>query len=720
MGRRGAEGWLLAVAIAAGACGEAAGQTDLAQLGRSSPEPTSTSDSITFAHHVAHILHENCAYCHRPGNVGPFSLLSYEDARARGRLIAEVTARRYMPPWLPEAGFGHLADERRLTDDEIALLRAWVADGMPMGDPTDIPPEPRWTEGWALGEPDLVVVMPVPFELSAEGPDVFRNFVIPLPVSSTRFVRAVELRPDARVAVHHAVMKIDRTDSSRRLDESDPGSGYGGMDAVSMAQHPDGYFLGWTPGRLPHPGWEDLAWRLDPGTDLILQLHLRPTGKQEQVSATVGLFFAEEPPSQTPAMITLVSEEIDIPPGTADYEVAQSFELPVGVDVLSVYPHAHLLGKEIRAFAELPDGSTEWLVFIEDWDFYWQDEYRLAEPLFLPEGTILHMQYTFDNSSENPQNPNKPPRRVVHGNQSSDEMAELWVQVLPRTAEELEKLKLATLRKWMEVNPSNPFVYYNLGVALAERGQHAAAAGEYEEAIRRSPDFPEAYNNLGNALLQQAKSSEAVAAYRQAVASRPDFTEAHYNLGQALFSQGDLDGAVRHYQMALEIDAGLAEAEEKLGDAFRAQDKLADAVVHYRRAIELKPEFGRAHQSLGMVLAGTGQPGEAVEHLQVAIDLAPEAPLALIVLAELLAKHPDPAVRNPEEAIRLAKRATELTRSGHPVPLTVLAAAYASAGRYADAVASAEQALSLARQTGQTALAQNLRQQIEAYRRGGG
>lgn len=684
MGRRGAEGWWLAAAIAATACGEAAGQTDLASL--ESHPPASTSDSVTFARHIAPILYENCAYCHRPGNIGPFSLLTPEDARARGPLIAEVTSKRYMPPWLPESGFGHLAGERRLTDQEIELIREWVDGGMMVGDPAELPRAPRWADGWNLGEPDLVVEMPAAYELSATGPDVFRNFVIPLPVASTRFVRAVELRPDARTAVHHAVMKVDPTESSRRLDESDPGLGFGGMDAVSMARHPDGYFLGWTPGRLPHPGWDGLAWRLDPNTDLVLQLHMRPTGKPESVGASIGLYFADEPPERMPAMITLVSEEIDIPPGDADYEVTQSFELPVTVDVLSVYPHAHLLGKEIRAFAELPDGTTEWLVFIKDWDFYWQDEYRLAEPLSLPAGTTLHMRYTFDNSAANPQNPHVPPRRVVHGNQSSDEMAELWLQVLPRSAEDLEELELATLREWLEVNPSNPYTRYNLGVALAERGRHTEAVREYREALLRAPAFAEAHNNLGNALVQLARLDEAIAAYRDAIEVRPAFAEAHYNLGRVLARKGDVRGAIDQY----------------------------------RRALEANPELGPAHESLGMALATAGQPGEAAEHLSRAIDLSPDALLPLIALAELLAKHPDPAVRNPSEAIRLAERASELTGEGHPVPLTVLAAAYAAAGRHADAVAAAERALTLAQRAGQTALAQNLRRQLDAYRQAGG
>ena len=722
MGRRGAEGWLLAAAIAASACSEAIGQTDLLSdhnvtAGRA---PTLSPDSVTYARDIAPILHENCAYCHRPGNIGPFSLLSHEDARVRGPLIVNVTSRRYMPPWLPEAGYGHFADERRLTDQEIELIRAWVEGGMPMGDSADLRGAPEWPDDWSLGEPDLVVTMSAPFELPASGEDVFRNFVIPLPVSETRYVRAVELRPDARAAVHHAVMKVDRTDSSRRLDESDPGPGFGGMDVVSMAQHPDGYFLGWTPGRLPHPGWEGLAWELEPNTDLVLQLHLRPTGKRERIGASVGLFFADTPPARTPGMITLVSEKIDIPPGVADYEVTQSFELPVGVDVLSVYPHAHLLGKEIRAYAELPDGSTEWLVYIEDWDFYWQDEYRLAEPLFLPAGTTLHMRYTFDNSSANPRNPNRPPRRVVHGNRSSDEMAELWIQALPRTAEDLETLDLALLEEWLEVNPSNPIVRYNLGVALAARGRHREAIPHYREAIRGNPDFPEAHNNLGNSLVQLTRIEEAEAAYRQAIEERPGFAEAHHNLGQVLFSMGDVWGALAEYRKAIDEDPRLADPHEKLGDALRSQGRLREAVPHYRRAVELEPDLGRAHQSLGMALAAIGQPAEAVQHLRRAIELTPDDPMPLVALAELLAKHPDPTIRSPDEAIRLAERAVELTESSHAVPLTVFAAACAAAGRYDDAVAAAERALALAQQAGQSALARSLRGQIASYRRASG
>lgn len=210
----------------------------------------------TFTKDIAPIILSRCAPCHRPGEAGPFTLLTYADVKARRHQIVAVTKTRYMPPWKPEPGYGDFIGERRLKPLEIDLIERWVAEGAPEGDPADLPRQPAWTPGWQHGQPDLIIQMPEPYQLAADGPDVFRIFVVPLPVSEPRYVKALEFRPGSK-AVHHANLRVDSTDSSRRLDEQDPGPGYAGGLIPFTAAYPDGHFLGWTPGQLP-PMWQTL------------------------------------------------------------------------------------------------------------------------------------------------------------------------------------------------------------------------------------------------------------------------------------------------------------------------------------------------------------------------------------------------------------------------------------------------------------------------------
>jgi len=382
-------------------------------------------ESPTFTRDVAPILFRHCSVCHHPGTNAAFSLLTYEDVRPRARVIAIATQSKYMPPWKPEPGFGDdFIGRRGLSNVEIATIQQWVNGGARLGDPGGMPAAPTFGDGWRLGAPDLVIQMPQAFDVPATGADVFRTFVIPIPMSGPRYVKAMEFVPGTR-AVHHANMRFDETPASRLLDDKDPAPGYDGLTA-SSAHYPEGFFFGWTPGQLP-PASEALAWRLNPGTDMVLQLHLKPTGQPEHVQASIGLYFAAGPPVLTPAMLRLGKQNIDIAAGQSGYAIADSYVLPVDVDVHAVQPHAHYRAKEIKGFATLPDGSTRWLIYIRNWDFDWQDTYRYAKPFRLPKGTTLRMEYTYDNSEANRRNPQRPPQRVRWRQNSLDEMGDLWI-----------------------------------------------------------------------------------------------------------------------------------------------------------------------------------------------------------------------------------------------------------------------------------------------------
>jgi len=322
------------------------------------PRPEGT---VTFSEHIAPIVHTSCSPCHRPGEAAPFSLLTYDQVRKRAQQLAEVTASRFMPPWLPEPGYGQFDGERRLTDEQLGLLIQWTREGAAPGDLDRVAAPAEFTAGWKLGVPDQVVTLPAAYTLEAETEDVFRNFVFPVPLDETVFVRSIEFRPDNLRVMHHATIAVDRTPSSRYRDDLDAEPGFDGMINTN-AVRPDGHLLGWVPGKFPFEGSEDIAWRLEPGSDLVVQLHMQPSGKREQVRPRIGLYYSERPPTQTPFLLRLGSLVMDIPARRAEYSIEDTYVLPVDVEVLGLAPHAHYLGKTMESYAVLPDGGRVWLL----------------------------------------------------------------------------------------------------------------------------------------------------------------------------------------------------------------------------------------------------------------------------------------------------------------------------------------------------------------------
>lgn len=589
--------------------------------------------SVTFGQHVAPIIHEHCAGCHRPGGPGPFSLLTYEDVRARAAQVATVTEKRIMPPWLPEPGYGDFEGARRLSDGEIRTLQSWVASGMPPGDLSSVPAPPAAANGWLLSPPDLVMDLAAGYTLPADGPDVFRNFVLPVPLAARRFVRAVEFRPATAGVIHHLTMTVDRTRASRRLDARDDTPGFSGMVAPG-AHSPDGHFVGWTPGKLPTVSPDRRSWRLDRGTDLVVQLHMPPTGRPEPIGLAVGLHFADSPPTETPAMIRLGSKTIDIPAGTSRYVVTDTFELPIDVQVLSVYPHAHYLAREMKGMARLPDGTQRWLIYIRNWDFKWQDEYRLREPLMLPRGTVLSMEFVYDNSAANVRNPHSPPSRVVYGPQSSDEMGDLWLQVLPSGGADLAVLKRAYVAKELADDlagaaarvardPDDADARNLLASLYQTAGRIPEAIAALRETLRRAPDHFDARNNLGLALAAAGDAREAVDQFRKALAVRPDSAVAHFNLGNVLKAIGAADEALAHFRQAVALDPDHADARNNLGVELGARGLVDEATDEIRQALAIDPDHVDAHSNLGVALWSAGGLDAAAKEFSAALALDP-------------------------------------------------------------------------------------------------
>jgi hypothetical protein len=394
---------------------------------------------VTFTETIAPIIYENCVTCHRPGEAAPFSLISYDDLKRRGPMIAAVTKSRYMPPWHAAHGYGEFKDERRLTDGEISLIADWVTKGMPEGDPAKLPALPSFPDGWHLGKPDLVLEMSVGFDLPASGPDIFRNFVIPTNFTEDKWVRAMEFRPSSRKAVHHVLFAYDGDGTSRKLDGADGHPGYAsGMAPIGVGggSKNAGGLGGWAVGATPFFLPEGTAVRLPKGADFVLQTHFHLTGKTETERSRVGIYFADKPPEKDLFGIELPSlfgfgAGLNIPAGKSDYTIQDSLVLPIDVRAFGVAAHAHYIASEIKATATLPDGTVQPLVWIQDWDFNWQDPYIYKEPVLLPKGTKINAQLLYNNSADNPRNPSNPPKPVMWGEQTVDEMASLNVLVVP-------------------------------------------------------------------------------------------------------------------------------------------------------------------------------------------------------------------------------------------------------------------------------------------------
>jgi hypothetical protein len=396
----------------------------------------------TFSRDIAPLLYRRCATCHHTGGVAPFALLTYSDAAKRADLIAQVTTKRYMPPWLPaEPAFQH---EMKLTDAEIDLLARWVAARAPEGDPHATPAPPQFSEGWTLGKPDLEAEMPAPFSVPAEGPDRYQCFVIHAPSGRDHWVRALDIRPGNSRVVHHVILFQDTTRTARQRDT---GSGYSCFGTPGFL--PARGLGGWTPGALPAQNPDDIPELLHAGADLVLQVHYHPTGKFETDRTRLALYFTDRPPKRRLMDIPLGSVRIDIPAGEPAYKVTDHFTLPVDVDAIGVIPHAHYVCRSMYAYAILPGGERRTLLRIPDWNFNWQQQYRFSVPIRLPEDTEVMMEFSYDNSEGNPRNPNHPPAPVRWGPGTTDEMAGLHIEVVPARAEDADELSQALWGKMM-------------------------------------------------------------------------------------------------------------------------------------------------------------------------------------------------------------------------------------------------------------------------------
>ncbi len=398
------------------------------------------AETVTFNRQIAPLIFQNCSPCHRPGEAAPFSLLSYEDAVRKAKTIARATASHLMPPWKAAPASYPYRNERRLTDDQIALIQAWVSQGTPEGTgPKPTPPE--FASGWRLGQPDLIVEMPSAFHVPADGPDIYRNIAVALGTTETKWLTAIDMHPSARATVHHVLYFADPTGHAHERSQG-PEPGFSGMRAGRSTVPLGGWAVGGQPQFFP----EGLALAVPARSDLVVQYHFHPSGKAEAEKSVIGLYFAKQPPERTLVRVQMpphysLFSGLDIPAGDKDFVIKDEYTLPAPLDAVGLSAHAHYLAKELRMNATLPSGEVKTLLWIKDWDFAWQDRYFFKQLVPLPAGTRLNAEIHWDNSADNPHNPSNPPVEVSWGEESRDEMGSISLLAVPHVESDLKTVR---------------------------------------------------------------------------------------------------------------------------------------------------------------------------------------------------------------------------------------------------------------------------------------
>jgi len=458
-------------------------------------------------------------------------------------------------------------------------------------------------------------------------------------------VRAMEVRPGNARIFHHANVIIDRSGSARHHEDK-PGSGFPGMDLTvqEASFDPDSHFLSWKPGSEPVVEPDGMAWRADPGMDLVLNVHLRPSGKAEVVNPEIGLYFTNKPQTKFPMLVQLEHDgAIDIAPGDKDFLVTDDFRIPMDLAVLAVYPHAHYLATLMEGYGTLPDGTRKWLIRIPKWDLSWQGVYREKEPVFLPRGTVLSMRYHYDNSTENVRNPSSPPRRIKAGNSATDEMGHLWLQVLPvGQTDQRAPLYEALMRQKLDKYPEDFSANFSLGALFMDHGDAPGAIPYFLSAWKAQPTSALAANELGVAMLTASKPADARQLFDQALKLDPKFTDARFNLASVEASAGEWQTSATDFKQVLAEDPNYPKARQHLGevlflwgDDLAGSGHFASAVDRYRESLAIRSDDAELRTSLGMALAKLGRMSEARSEFEAALHIDPRFQPAQQALAAI-------------------------------------------------------------------------------------
>jgi hypothetical protein len=379
----------------------------------------------TFSNEVVRIFQNRCQTCHHPGDIAPFSLMTYADAAPHADAIKYMTQTRQMPPWKATPSCGEFAEARVLGDDEIDTIAKWVDNGAPQGNIADLPPQKNFDGGWALGQPDLVLSYSEPYTPPVAR-DMYRCFPMPTTVPEDKYVSAIDIKPGDPTTVHHVIAYLDGSGSaSQKLDEADSGPGYTSFGGPGFSVDSLSATLGgWAPGARPTLLPDDVALLMPAQSRVVLQVHYHPHGIKTVPDTTqIGIYYAKKKPNRIVRILPLVNQSFTIPPNDPNYKVATiPFSLPFPTHLYFIAPHMHLLGRKMHVTATLPTGSQKCLINVDDWDFNWQGLYQYKDPVAIPSNTKLAVEAYYDNSTDNLRNPNNPPKPVSWGEQTTDEM----------------------------------------------------------------------------------------------------------------------------------------------------------------------------------------------------------------------------------------------------------------------------------------------------------
>ncbi|MBX7104876.1 MAG: tetratricopeptide repeat protein [Gemmataceae bacterium] len=627
----------------------------------------------TYARDVAPIIATQCAACHRPGQAAPFSLLTYDDVKSRANLIVDVTGRGLMPPWPPVAGHGDFVGERRLTPEQVAGLTRWAAAGCPPGDLNAVPAVADEVDPWVARPPDMILESPA-YSLDAVDRDVFRNFVLTVPLESPRWVESIELRPTNLRVTHHARLGVDNSNESRRRDAEDAAPGFAGM---AWGQDPDGQLVIWAPGMTGAAPITGSAWRLTPQSTLVLHAHLQPSGRPESVSFRVGIRFAKGPPERHPAILRVGSCDIDIPAGVTRHVVEDDFTCPVDLDVYSIFPHAHSLCQSLAVTAIRPDGKSEPLVRIDRFDEAWHDSYRFVRPVRLPRGTRIHSTFTYDNSDGNPRNRQRPARRVAYGSNVVDEMADVYLQVLPVRADEraalMEDYKRYELKaqaigyqRALSVHPDDPWSREGLAACWFGLGEPKKGLAILESLVRTGKPSVFTQTSLGLALLATGDASAAEARLREALAFDKEYPLASLGLGRALLAQKKAEPAEAAMRTAVRLAPEMPEARQLLADLLIQSGRLDEADGLIAAAVAESADPAGLYLKRAEISARKRQADQCLEHCVAARRHAPYLHPPKVLAAALVQSAGD-----GDRALTWLREAYA-ENPGHPVPALML------------------------------------------------
>jgi hypothetical protein len=387
--------------------------------------PTPRSDVPTWSKDVAPIVQRHCQTCHRPGEAGPFPLLTYQDARRRAEKIRAAVADRVMPPWFADPHYGTFSNAMGLSPAERDTILRWADGGTPEGDPRHLPAPATWVEGWGIGQPDVVFELPEPFDVPAHGTVEYQHVIVPTRFTEDRWIEAAEVRPTERSVVHHLIAFVREPKS--KWFRSQPAGVFFTAPKVSADEEtevgalPSDFLVGYAPGQPPEILEPGQAKLIKAGSDIVFQMHYTPHGHAVRDRTRLGIVFAKQPPKERVLTVSAVNDTFRIPPGDPNHRVDASLEVGADVTLLSLHPHMHGRGKDFEYRVVFPSGKTETLLRVPRFDWHWQQWYTLAQPIPLPKGTRIDCTAHFDNSPGNPEAAD-PTKEVRWGDQSWEEM----------------------------------------------------------------------------------------------------------------------------------------------------------------------------------------------------------------------------------------------------------------------------------------------------------